>query len=276
MSAGIGMEDRFCRIINDFCTALAIFVVSVKDPTVISIELIKGKKYKTNKFDEFVRDVEILNGLMSKTTEKIKNIIISLNSLFVKKDISDLLSFLENSRQLLVFLVREDIFIKLTILKDSFELMNINNKKLIERVDRICNTIISIFDLTVTITVIFIPNLSFLSIVSTALSKFSKNIIEKKKNKYDRMDIDIDSIINKLLSIQIKVQIIEGIDYKTTRDCLLDKEAEDIIVLMNKLEDDYKSIQLSLFQLEIEISKYRQKRKPFFCIFNILSFNQNI
>lgn len=264
------MNERFCIIIENFCISLGLFVQSVAHPTKLSTSLIKHRKERNNEFDSYIIIIENFNELTHEIITLIKNIIISLNNLFVYKSLLKLTDFLENLRIFLLFLLDENVFHKLNEYK-----IELNNKydkdiKLANKIGKIKYIIFRLFDLSIGITAIFIPQFAMVKDVVVTMEDKTDEILDNKVKNINKYDINLDVVIKKLLDIQLRSQIILSINIDIIHECLNIKDAYDLIVIIENLHVEYIEMQQMSIYLKSEIDSYKKKKKPIFN-FNIIS-----
>lgn len=253
-------STRFCDIINRYCESLGRFIDTIKSPTEINIEKIKNKKYRNKKMDVYVSLVDNFNILMTYTTKTIKEIILSLNELFLHKNMETLVEFLTTIQRFLEFLVSESIFDKLAELKTAFQKNKYEKIKIIEKVDTMRHIIFRIFNISVSISSVFIPALDVINPILESIEKKVIIYIDEKTTAINTDYIDVDHIIRSLLDTQLRSEIISNIDIDVIYDCIRDKNAAELLPVIENLQKEYISLLVIMVSLKSEISTYKQKK----------------
>lgn len=266
------MDDtklRFGKIIALFCNSLINFAVYVREPTETTTLLIHKKKNFGKEFTVYLGGVEQFNFTILEVVELIKKIIISLNILFVHKKLDYLISFVDNLRNFLVYLLKESVFDILNTFKRD---LNINYKKDIKimgKISKVKDLIFRMFDISLDITSIFIPQVSLIKDIVILIEEKTDNIIEKKIEIIEKKNIKIDLIIKQLLDIQLRSQIILSLNINHTFACLINKESEHLIRVIENLQTEYVELLHVVLFLKTEISIFKTKKKSI--ISNILT-----
>lgn len=254
------MKERFCKIIENFCIALAAFVQTITQPTTMTTSIIKQKKKRTVKFDQYVTTVEEFNNLIHQITNLLKEIILSLNKLFIYKNMDQLLEFLDNLKEFLTFLINENVFPRLNEFKEEFEQRHDRGVHLVEKVREVKSIIFKLFNISLHITTIFIPELSPVYELSRALENEVDTALDNKVVEYNNRKINFDEIIKNLLDLELRSQIIISLNVNAVINCLDDKNTHELLITIEKIQADYIEImQLSLY-LKAEIDNYKKKK----------------
>jgi hypothetical protein len=260
------MKERFYIIIAKFCDSLADFVQTLSHSTRMSGVLIKGKKKRTHSFDTYVLTIENFNDLNYEVILFIKEIILSLNNLFINNSLPKLIDFLERLRGLLLLLLEKNVFENLNIFKSKLDKKYDKDINMIERISKIKYLIFRLFTTTIDITTIFIPQLSLVKNIIVELEKTTNDNNDMQLNKLNESYFNLDDVIKQLYNLELKSQIILSIDVDSIFDCLYNKDAKKLIITMKKLEDEYiEMMQLALY-LKSEIQMYTLKPKSVYAI----------
>jgi hypothetical protein len=251
---------EFSSIIELYCISLSEFVKYVTQPTQLTTNIIQNKYIRSRNFDKYAHSVGQLNTTMHDIVLLIKTIIISLNKLFINKDVNDLTAFIEDLRGFLLFLIKENIFMCLNRFKDELDAKLDNDIKMINKIKKIKVLILRMVDLSIDLTTIFIPHLAFMKNVmefnTSQENETPETIIQDNSDIY-QMDI----VINKLLDVQLRSQIIlSGINSKNIFACLSDSRSGMILGLINKLQKEYVDLLQITIRLKVELEKYKKKR----------------
>lgn len=250
----------FCNIIRNFCDSLIAFTKYVVNPTVNTTMLIKKKYVRYSTFDTYVIAVNKLNEIMINVVLLIKEIIISLNKLFILKSPKNLLGFIEDIRKFLVFLLENKVFDSLYELKEELDSRYIKNLKNIKKLADIKYILFRICNISIDITCLFIPPLTVVKEAIAVLEdKLDSSIDNKKKEAADNY-LNLDDIIRQLIDIQLRVEVISIIKNAKFLNEFNDKNAIDIHRIIENLQTEYVELHHIIIYLRSEIRIYKQKK----------------
>ncbi len=258
------IEDRFAIIIKRFCTALALFVQVVSHPTQASTEIIKKKKKRSIDFDQYISAVDEFNSIIERIIFYLKLIIFSLNKLFVHRTLDRLTDFLDKIRDFLMFLINEDVITRLNNLEDKLNKKFNNKINLIDKIGKIKCIIFRLFDISIDISAIFIPQLFVVKKVISVLEQKTDSYLQYKTNLEELNKINIDEITKQLIDIQLRSEIILSLDSDIFLKKLDKKDFNQIISSIEDLQKDYVEISQISINLKNEIGKYKNRQKNIF------------
>lgn len=254
------IDKNFYIIIEKYCISLGLFAQTIIKPTDDVKNIIKRKK-RNRSFDEYITSINNFNDLIHKLTVLLKEIIVSLNKVFIKKDMKSLSEFIENIQSFLVFLLKENVFLKLYEIREEFDDRYTKNKKLIEKVNDVRNIIITLFDISIDITTIFIPQFTTVKRIIPIIESINRQYIENRIIESRKQYVDVDEIIRQLLDIELRSQIISSIDIDEIYQCLSNNNADDIIIVIETLQSNYVALLQTIISLRHEIEVYRTKKQ---------------
>lgn len=260
------IEDRFALIIKRFCATLALFVQVIIQPTQNSTDIIKKMKKRSYSFDQYVSAVEEFNDIISHVIKYLKNIIVSLNKLFLDRSLSTLTDFLDKIREFLMFLINDNVLIRLNDLEERLNKRFNNKIDILHKIGRIKCIIFRLFDISIDISAIFIPQLTIVKKVLIVIEQKSDSYLQYKTNLQEDYKINIDDITKQLLDIQLRSETLLSLDpYIFLRE--LDKrETEQILISIEQLQKDYIEMSQMSMHLKKEIERYKISEKNIFML----------
>lgn len=262
-------KKRFSKIINNFCESLINFAVYVRIPTETTTLLIHKKKNYGKEFSIYIEGVELFNGIILQVVELMKKIIISLNILFVHKKLDYLIAFVDNLRNFLVYLLKENVFDILNTFKRNATNNYKHDLRIMGKITKVKTLIFKLFDISLDITSIFIPQVMLVKGIVTLIEEKTDSIIEKKIEIIESKNIKIDLIIKQLLDIQLRSQIILSLNINYAFACLITKESDHLIRVIENLQTEYVELLHVVLFLKNEIYLFKSKKKSL--ISNILT-----
>lgn len=254
-------KDRFCFIIDHFCDSLVSFATYVISPTVSSTIMIKKKYIRTNAFDSYVDSVDEFNEIIRNVIILIREIIISLNQLFVMKDKHNLVDFIEKLRQFLLFLLIENVFENLNLFKDKLHSKYKRDTRIMNKITKVKGLIFRIFDISIDLTTIFIPSLVMVKKIVIIFEEKTDDALEVHEEKIEQNNNNLDMIIKQLLDIQLRSQIITSLGTNKVFDCLIDKESLILCRVIENLQTEYIELLHTTLYLKTEINIYKKTKK---------------
>jgi hypothetical protein len=260
---------KFSKIINMFCESLIDFSVYVRVPTENTTLIIQKKKIFGKDFALYVNNVEQFNALILEIVDLIKKIILSLNGLFVFKKLNNLVEFIEHLRNFLVYLLKEHVFDVLHVFSKSLAVDYKNNLRIIGKVKKVKTIIIKMFDISLDITSIFIPQVITAKGIVVLIDKKTSEILDKKLEINEKNNIKVNVIIKQLLDIQLRSEIILSLNIKHAFKYLITKESEHLLIIIQNLQTEYIDLLNTTLFLKNEIAVFKKKKKS--VITNILT-----
>jgi hypothetical protein len=251
---------KFIEIINLFCGSLVKFSSCVKEPIESTYTKIKKKYIRGKFFDDFVIDIELFNEIIGDNSEIIKQIILSLNKLFVEKNFSDLAVFISNLRIFLAYNINNNVFVTLNKLKLSINSRYQKDNILIKNISHVNSLIFKIFDTTITITTLFIPGLDFIKSISYTIGQNIDNPVSNAED-VNRKNSEMSKIIDKLMSIDIQDQMANSINIDDMFKFITTNRSDDMIKVIEELQVEYINLQHITQFLKNEIMIYKFKKK---------------
>ena len=267
------MEDRFCIIIGRYCESINDFIHTIKNPTKHTLNKIRNKTRRTSSFDDYVSNVQILNELLLQITKKLKEIIFTLNELFIHKSIDSLTNFITAVHVFLSYLVHEDILDKLDgleVIKTKYD----KKAKLIKNATKVKFIIFRIFNIALEITTKFIPQVSMAKDILDTLDGTIDSFINNQEIEYKNELFGINEICKKLIAVELDSEILTRIDFDVINNCLKDKNADELLKRLDIIKLDYIEIYQCSIQLKSEINRYNKKEvyKPFTFVGSVKKF----
>lgn len=262
-------KKRFGKIINNFCESLINFAVYVRIPTETTTELIHKKKNYGKEFAVYIDGVELFNSIILQVVELMKKIIISLNILFVHKKLDHLIAFLDNLRNFLVYLLKENVFDILNNFKRTVTSNYKQDLRIMSKITKVKTLIFKLFDISLDITSIFIPQVMLVKGIVVLIEEKTDSILDKKIEIIESKNIKVDLIIKQLLDIQLRSQIILSLNINHAFMCLINKESDHLIRVIENLQTEYVELLHVVLFLKNEIFVFKSKKKSL--ISNILS-----
>lgn len=262
-------KKRFGKIINNFCESLINFAVYVRIPTETTTELIHKKKNYGKEFAVYIDGVELFNSIILQVVELMKKIIISLNILFVHKKLDHLIAFLDNLRNFLVYLLKENVFDILNNFKRTVTNNYKQDLRIMSKITKVKTLIFKLFDISLDITSIFIPQVMLVKGIVVLIEEKTDSILDKKIEIIESKNIKVDLIIKQLLDIQLRSQIILSLNINHAFMCLINKESDHLIRVIENLQTEYVELLHVVLFLKNEIFVFKSKKKSL--ISNILS-----
>ena len=254
-------EPKFCTIIENFCDSLVKFAIYVRQPTTHIYELIHKKNTRNNAFDGYVITVEEFNNILLEIINLLNQIILSLNALFVNRTLDAITNFLDQLRIFLLHLLNNNILIKLNMLKKIINEKYIKDIDILKKIANVKYLIFRMCNLSIDITSMFIPQLSLVKEVIVVLEKKSDDATNNQIDEIKSNNIKLDNIIKQLLDIQLRSQIISSFGATTILNCLVDKQSDDLIRIIENLQTEYVEIIFTTVCLKTEIDAYKTKKR---------------
>ena len=265
-------DKRFISVIELFCTSLIKFALTIDGPLSHTIITIRKKYIHSSRFDKYVIDIELFNNIINDISIIIKSIILSLNKLFVEKNKSDLVIFIDNLRKFLIYNIENDVFETLTKLKKSINAKYKKDNSLLKKITTVNNLIFRIFDITIDITAIFVPGISVIKKFSTVIEQNIQNVIDNKLENVKKNNIDMSGIIKNLIDIDLRSQIIASLDMKKMLIYIEDKQSDKLIEVIEHLQVEYITLIDTTLILKNEIITYKNREKNIFSrLFNLIN-----
>lgn len=270
------IEDRFAIIIKRFCTALALFIQVVNHPTHMSTDIIKKKKKRSTEFDQYVSAVDEFNNIIEKIISSLKLVIFALNNLFIYRSVDKLAEFLDKIRDFLMFLINDNVIMKLNELEEKLNRKYDNKINLVDKIGKIKCVIFRLFDISIDISSIFIPQLYVVKNVIFVLEQQSDIYLQNKINSEELSKINIDEITKQLLDVQLRSEIILLLNTEVFLSELNKKDFDAIIIAIENLQKDYVDMLQISISLKKEIDKYKTKDKNIFMFFKEIFSNSPV
>lgn len=274
----IESDDSFHTIVEQFCLSLAMFTDAIIEPTIITTMKIHKKVSRDTTFDSYVNNITNCNEIIRKITIKIKDIIISLNKLFIERELEKLIDFITCLISFLLYLLNENIFDKLNDIKLD-DIMYKNRCGINEKIIIIKNLIFNIFIISINITTLFIPQLKLVNEVITILEDKTSNAnnmneINDQSDTIRKNNLILDIITKQLLDIQLRNQITSNFDINRFFIVLMSKKTNELLYIITNLQDKYIDLMNKTLILKTEAIFYTTKNKTVFSRF--LKYLKNI
>jgi hypothetical protein len=260
------ISEEFHGIIDRFCNNLALFAKYVKNPIEYQTHLIKRKIIHTSEFNLYVADVDSFNTIMRQIIELLKNIIIALNILFISKDKDSFVNFIESLHKFLLYLLNEDIFANLNRFKKKLNIKYKSDINVLNQITKLKSLIFSMFNISINITTLFIPQLCMVKEAVNILGEYIDDKLAAKKIMLENNNASIDDIINQLLNIQLRAQILVNIDNRSAFRHIIKLENKRLVNLTETLQVEYIQLVTIVDILRVEITDYKNKKKSIFDI----------
>lgn len=269
-SEEINKNEKFCATISKFLENLIKFAKYVNSPTKISTDKIQKKKMRDFTFDIYVDATMSFNNIMHESLLHLRNVIISLNTLFINKNVDDITDFLENLRIFLLFLLNESVFDKLYNLQILFVDIYNENIDIICKLSDMKKLIFKICNLSIDITSIFIPPVSIFKNAIKILEEKHINQESQIEEVNDNKN-SINNVIKQLSVIQLNAFMITDKKIKNVQVCLFDKKAITVTRTIENLQNEYIELLHLTSSLRAEINAYKNKKKN-----NLISVMQKL
>ena len=239
---------------------------------------IHKKVSRDTTFDSYVNNITNCNEIIRKITIKIKDIIISLNKLFIERELEKLIDFITCLISFLLYLLNENIFDKLNDIKLD-DIMYKNRCGINEKIIIIKNLIFNIFIISINITTLFIPQLKLVNEVITILEDKTSNAnnmneINDQSDTIRKNNLILDIITKQLLDIQLRNQITSNFDINRFFIVLMSKKTNELLYIITNLQDKYIDLMNKTLILKTEAIFYTTKNKTVFSRF--LKYLKNI
>lgn len=260
-------NPNFCIILEKFIDSLVLFAQYIVPPTVGSTHIIHKKNSRDVKFDMYVFSIEEFNYSMHEILELLKVIIIALNKVFIYRDIDNLMNFIKNLKDFLLFLVTKNIFLNLDKLSMSICTKYKKDISIIKKIKNVKYYIFRIVNITCDITAIFIPPVLVIKEVISVTEKRGDSLLDKQIDEIEQSSTKLDSIVKQLLDIQLRGQIISNINTPNILTCLVDKQATKLIRMIENLSTEYLELLHLTLTLKNEIGIYKDKKNNVFLSF---------
>lgn len=251
---------QFYIIIEHFCDALVAFSVYVRKPTLEILDAIKLNKRRTNSFDTYITSIESFNIITHKVVDLLKDIIISINILFINKNIECVGNFIELLRTFLVYLLDHNIFDNLNYICKTLDKGKKRDINVIEKLSQIKYLIFRVCNLTIDITTLFIPKLHVIKEVLDILEKKTDDALENRMETINN-SMQIDDIIKQLLDMQLRAQIISSFAADNILNSLINKKSSHLNRIIENLQTEYVELLNATMNVKIEINIYKDKKK---------------
>jgi hypothetical protein len=259
-------SNYFCVIIDNFCNSLIAFAMSIKEPTDSISGIIHKKTTRNKQFDNYILTVENFNQIMFNVIVLLKAVIISLNRLFVFKQVVNLVDFMENLRRFLQFLLDEKIFIKLNVIRQELAIKYKRDTDILRKITTIKKLVFHIINISIDITTIIIPQLTLLKDITTAIGEKIDEELEDENFTLTTLNFNMDDIIKRLLDIQLRGDIIMSFESASILEYLNDRNARTLIRTIENLQTEYVELSYTMSLLRGEIDSYKTKKKSFILI----------
>jgi hypothetical protein len=248
----LDINTRFYLILNHFCISLTNFSRFITYPILYSISKIKRKWIRNHKFNKYVNNIEVFNGIINEILVLIQDIIKILNLFFLCRNIETLVLFIDKLKEFFVFVLSDNIFTKLTNINN-----NLHPNTLYQIADDITNTkylISDLFDITINIAIIFEP-LVVKSSTNKSLHMHNYFKLIKPHN------MNFNYMIRQLIDIQFRSQIILNMNLDKSFQYNIIKETDTLLHLTKKLQLDYTNLLDITIQLKKIIIKYKKRKQ---------------
>lgn len=260
----VEQNQRICIIIEKFCDSLVLFATYVIQPALNSTDIIKKKKLRTPAFDSYVDGIAVFNIIINNIGGLIKDIIISLNLVFIRKTVHTLLNFMDKLEKFLNYLVKEHVFDDLYKLDEILQNKYTKDIEMINRLHNIKYLIFHMCNLSVDVTALFIPPLSVIKNGIIMLDDKIEAKIESRKKDVEINTIRLNCIIKQLLTIELRAEIIRSLENNELFQCLKDKNAKELIRIIENLQTEYIELLHIMFSLKLEIRNYKERKISIF------------
>ncbi len=127
-----------------------------------------------------------------------------MHSLFVEKTPERLIEFLNNLGKFLIFLIEDDILVKLINIKNDLEDTHVKNAAMLDKINKVRKILFDLVTISIGISSIFIPQVSIVLPVLTIVENRCKKSIETEKMLYKAVKLDIDKIMHDILDIELR------------------------------------------------------------------------
>jgi hypothetical protein len=253
-------NSQLYTIIEHFCDALVSFSIYVRKPTLEILDVIKLNKRRTNSFDNYITSIESFNIITHQVVDLLKDIIISINVLFINKTLECVGNFIDLLRLFLVYLLDYNIFDNLNYICKTLDRNKQRDKNVIEKMSQIKYLIFRVCNLTIDITTLFIPKLHVIKEVLIILEKKTDDVLANKMDAVHN-GMQIDEIIKQLLDIQLRTQIIASFKADNLLNSLINKKSSHLIRIIENLQTEYVELLNATMNVKMEINIYKDKKK---------------
>ncbi len=253
--------DRFCVIIDKYCNSLADLLIDIRTSTEKSTKLIMIKKIRSKKTDSYVSVIDEFNNILYSIAQQIKEVIGNLTCVFVNKSVDTLVDFFKAINSLLIYLMQKDVFHMFNTFKQMIEEKIKDDLEMIDKINRVCHIVFKIFNMTLTITTILVPQISFIIPAINGLEAMAEQKVDDMKVNAEAHKLEIERITRKLMDVQTRSEILEEIDTNNIHSCLHDKAADDLVVKIEQLHADYNEVLYLMSSLKYNIRMYFTKKK---------------
>lgn len=257
-------EERICVIIDRFCSSLVDFTTCVIYPAINSTELIRNRKTRTNTFDNYVDNIDKFNTIINRAAVLLKGIIFALNLVFVDRTPDSLASFMNHLSAFLSFLSNENVFMNLNNLNDILNEKYSKDVNMIKKVTDMKYLIFRMCNLSIDVVTLFIPPLGVIKEAVGMLEDVIDDKIENQIKIVNENNIKLNIIIKNLYNIQINAEVIVRLNSSDKLNCLIDKNAEDLIRLTENLQNEYIELLYIMMRMRAEIDRYNTKKTSLF------------
>lgn len=258
----LNQSRNFYNIIDNFCTSLIDFAKSIKQPTSDISDIIHKKTNRNKSFDNYVSSVEKFNTIMQNVIYLLKKVIISLNHVFVYGTIEEVAIFMENLNVFLRYLLTENIFAKLTILKLEIGGKHKSDIDILQKIKNIKDVMIHVVNMSINITSLLIPQLGVISQLITVIDENLNESIDKKIEKVAHINDQLDGVIRSLLNVQTRADILESFEGSNVLQFLSDRvNNEKILKIGENLYTEYISLLHVTLSLHSTIEIYKRRKK---------------
>lgn len=255
-------SQRFSIIIGNYCDSLSQFAIYLMKPTSDCTDVIKKKYIKNASFDQYVVHVEKNNHVLRMVALKIKDIIITLNKLFISKSMDELINFIDSLRTFLMFMLAEHVFERINENKRNLHNIYKNDDQLMVRINKVKNLLFRMLDLSIGITTLFVPALQ--PIIHPIIVILEENVDNRIKRTISARRSDnknLDNVIKQLLDIELRSQILLSFDMTRIFDNMFNNDTNSIIFTIENLQNKYIELIHTNLNLEDEITTYKNTKK---------------
>lgn len=253
-------EVRFCSIIEKFCGSLINFATYVRQPAKNISTDIQKKNSRNMKFDLYVENIENFNNIMHNVIHLLKKIIISLNVLFVDITRDNLIDFLNNLKDFLVYLVQEEVFDILIEVQKNVKEKYKYDTDILDKIKNVKYLVFRMFSLSIDITTLILPQIIVVKEIVTILEKKTDEYIADKQEFIDKNNTAVDNIVKQLMEIQMRSDIISSINEQKIMECLQDRKSKIVLRTVENLHTEYIELMHVTISLKNDINTYKKKK----------------
>ncbi|MGL5934279.1 MAG: hypothetical protein ACRCZI_01500, partial [Cetobacterium sp.] len=254
-------NEHFYSIINSFCNSLVEFALSIKQPTNDISNLIYKKYSRDSSFDNYVQSVEKFTNIIQTIISLLKSVIISLNQLFVIRSVDKITIFMSHLRNFLHYLLVEDVFLKLTMLRREIGNKHKNDVEILQKIKIIKTVMYRIVNISIDITSLIIPQLSVIKEIVEVFNDKLEDDLDIKIGEISRMNNNLDNIIKQLVNIQLRSSIIESFQNRDILNFLNNYDTRRLVTISENLHAEYVSLLHTVLSLQSSIGIYKRKKK---------------